>query len=196
MDRRQQLCLTLVDHNALRHDLSHLGEVGEGGGGQLCPYSSSRSLALTHSLPACCWCVLWYWWSQCVVGIVDHHEDKGQYPSVSGEQRLIAFEQAQQEGQLGQPGVASACTLVAHKVAQAGPRRQGLQAEPDLVAVSHPSIVCWWGGQYLSGAGSGASSSLLDASVATLLLGVIMIDSAGLDPKVSQPASRPCWIRC
>jgi hypothetical protein len=50
---------------------------------------------------------------QCVVAIVDHHEDRGRHLQVDGPDREIAF--CSGEG-LGRATVASTCTLCAERV--------------------------------------------------------------------------------
>ena len=98
-----------------------------------------------------------------VCEIIDHHRDGGDHPRVVGGERRISFDVA-----VGK-GVGSTCTLIAARLLEDQQSRPA-QAE-DAVPTSSVSTPV---------AAAGCAPSLIDAPIAEMLLGVILLDTDGL----------------
>jgi inorganic pyrophosphatase/exopolyphosphatase len=97
------------------------------------------------------------------VEILDHHVDLGAYPWLSGDSRDIAFAE-------GRALVGSTCTIVAERFFKAADKEAAYAAS--------------------AAAGAGVGEGLLDSAVATLLMGIIALDTINMSPQAGIGTTR------
>lgn len=130
-----------------------------------------------------------------VAAIVDHHEDKGHYPWVEGARREVAFEggvNGSGSGSGSGASLSAAPSLASFdgSVGGGGPGSLSLSRSASAVGKALVASTCTLVAErflgraphLLGGGGSG--------DVAALLLGVIMLDAAGLEPRAGKVTDR------